>query len=82
MDLTPPSPVSLLPSVSRLAANPLFRVWRDDARGRLAAHRDAAAVRGHSHSHLYVIHHDIKSDNMLLSLSGDIKLSVYHELFS
>jgi len=40
-------------------------------------------VQGLQHLHKHgVIHRDIKSDNVLLSLSGDIKLSAYHELFS
>jgi p21-activated kinase 1 len=39
-------------------------------------------VQGLQHLHKHgVIHRDIKSDNVLLSLTGDIKLSSY-ELFS
>ncbi len=29
-----------------------------------------------------IIHHNVKSHNVLLSLTGDIKLSSYHELLS
>jgi p21-activated kinase 1 len=40
-------------------------------------------VQGLQHLHKHgVIHRDIKSDNVLLSLTGDIKLSAYNGLFS
>ena len=39
-------------------------------------------AKGLEHLHEYgIIHRDIKSDNVLLSLTGDIKLSTYHGLF-
>ena len=38
-------------------------------------------TQGLQHLHKHgVIHRDIKSDNVLLSLTGDIKLSSYHDL--
>jgi p21-activated kinase 1 len=50
--------------------------------GQIAAvSRETAQGLQHLHKH-GVIHRDIKSDNVLLSLTGDIKLSTYHELFS
>jgi p21-activated kinase 1 len=39
-------------------------------------------VQGLQHLHKHgVIHRNIKSDNVLLSLTGDIKLSTYHQCF-
>jgi p21-activated kinase 1 len=50
--------------------------------GQIAAvSRETAQGLQHLHKH-GVIHRDIKSDNVLLSLTGDIKLSTYHEFFS
>ena len=46
--------------------------------GQIAAvSRETAQGLQHLHRH-GVIHRDIKSDNVLLSLTGDIKLSTYH----
>ena len=48
--------------------------------GQIAAvSRETAQGLQHLHMH-GVIHRNIKSDNVLLSLSGDIKLSAYEEL--
>ena len=48
--------------------------------GQIAAvSRETAQGLQHLHKH-GVIHRDIKSGNVLLSLSGDVKLSAYHEL--
>ena len=48
--------------------------------GRIAAvSRETAQGLQHLHKH-GVIHRDIKSDNVLLSLTGDIKLSTFHEV--
>jgi p21-activated kinase 1 len=50
--------------------------------GQIAAvSRETAQGLQHLHKH-GVIHRDIKSDNVLLSLTGDIKLSTYYEFFS
>jgi p21-activated kinase 1 len=50
--------------------------------GQIAAvSRETAQGLQHLHKH-GVIHRDIKSDNVLLSLTGDIKLSTHHEFFS
>ena len=50
--------------------------------GQIAAvSRETAQGLQHLHKH-GVIHRDIKSDNVLLSLTGDIKLSTYPEFFS
>ena len=50
--------------------------------GQIAAvSREIAQGLQHLHMHC-VIHRDIKSDNVLLSLTGDIKLSMYHEFIS
>ena len=50
--------------------------------GQIAAvSREIAQGLRHLHMH-GVIHRDIKSDNVLLSLTGDIKLSMYHEFIS
>ena len=47
--------------------------------GQIAAvSRETTQGLQHLHKH-GVIHRDIKSDNVLLSLTGDIKLSTYHE---
>jgi p21-activated kinase 1 len=47
--------------------------------GQIAAvSRETAQGLQHLHRH-GVIHRNIKSDNVLLSLTGDIKLSMYHE---
>ena len=47
--------------------------------GQIAAvSREIAQGLQHLHKH-NVIHRDIKSSNVLLSLTGDIKLSMYHE---
>jgi serine/threonine protein kinase len=47
--------------------------------GQIAAvSRETAQGLQHLHKHS-VIHRDIKSDNVLLSLTGDIKLSTYHD---
>jgi p21-activated kinase 1 len=47
--------------------------------GQIAAvSRETAQGLQHLHKH-GVIHRDIKSANVLLSLAGDIKLSTYHE---
>jgi p21-activated kinase 1 len=46
--------------------------------GQLAvANRETAQALQHLHER-GVIHRDIKSDNVPLSLNGDIKLSTYH----
>jgi len=37
--------------------------------------RETAQGLQHLHEHVFFIHRDIRSDNVLLSLSGDIKLS-------
>src|SRR5712675_1039859 len=48
--------------------------------GQIAAvSRETAQGIQHLHEH-GVIHRDIKSDNILLSLTGDVKISSYHEL--
>jgi p21-activated kinase 1 len=50
--------------------------------GQIAAvSRETAQGLQHLHKH-GVIHRDIKSANVFLSLAGDIKLSAYHEFFS
>jgi p21-activated kinase 1 len=50
--------------------------------GQIAAvSRETAQGLQYLHTH-GVIHRDIKSSNVLLSLTGDIKLSTYHESFS
>ena len=50
--------------------------------GQIAAvSRETAQGLQHLHKH-GVIHRDIKSDNVLLSLTGDIKLSMYHDVLS
>ena len=50
--------------------------------GQIAAvSRETAQGLQHLHKH-GVIHRDIKSDNVLLSLTGDIKLSAYNGLLS
>ena len=50
--------------------------------GQIAAvSRETAQGLQHLHKH-GVIHRDIKSSHVLLSLSGDIKLSAYNELLS
>jgi serine/threonine protein kinase len=47
--------------------------------GQIAAvSRETAQGLQHLHEH-GVVHRDIKSDDVLLSLNGDIKLSTYHE---
>ena len=46
-----------------------------------AVSRETAQGLEHLHKH-GVIHRDIKSDNVLLSLTGDIKISTYHEFLS
>ena len=49
--------------------------------GQIAAVSRATA-QGLEHLHKHgVIHRDIKSDNVLLNLTGDIKISTYHEFF-
>ena len=48
--------------------------------GQIAAvSREIAQGLEHLHEH-GIIHRDMKSDNVLLSLTGDIKLSMYHGL--
>jgi p21-activated kinase 1 len=50
--------------------------------GQIAAvSRETAQGLQHLHKH-GVIHRDVKSHNMLLSLTGDIKLSTYHDVLS
>jgi len=50
--------------------------------GQIAAvSRETAQGLQHLHKH-GVIHRDIKSDNVLLSLTGDVKLSTYHDVLS
>jgi p21-activated kinase 1 len=50
--------------------------------GQIAAvSRETAQGLQHLHEH-GVIHRNIKSDNVLLSLTGDIKLSTYPEFLS
>ena len=50
--------------------------------GQIAAvSRETAQGLQHLHKH-GVMHRDIKSDKVLLSLTGDIKLSTYREFFS
>ena len=50
--------------------------------GQIAAvSRETAQGLQHLHKH-GVIHRDIKSENVLLSLTGGIKLSTYREFFS
>jgi p21-activated kinase 1 len=50
--------------------------------GQIAAvSRETAQGLQHLHKR-GVIHRDIKSENVLLSLTGDIKLSTYYEFFS
>jgi p21-activated kinase 1 len=50
--------------------------------GQIAAvSRETSQGLQHLHKH-GVIHRDIKSDNVLLSLTGDIKLSAYNGLLS
>ena len=50
--------------------------------GQIAAvSREIALGLQHLHKH-GVIHRDIKSSNVLLSLTGDVKLSTYHDLLS
>ena len=50
--------------------------------GQIAAvSRETAQGLQHLHKH-GVIHRDIKSDKVLLSLTGDIKLSMYHDVLS
>jgi p21-activated kinase 1 len=49
--------------------------------GQIAAvSRETAQGLQHLHKR-GVIHRDVKSDNVLLSLTGDIKLSTYHDVF-
>ena len=47
----------------------------------VAVSRETAQGLQHLHKH-GVIHRNIKSNNVLLSLSGDLKLSAYNELLS
>ena len=47
----------------------------------VAVSRETAQGLQHLHNH-GVIHRNIKSNNVLLSLSGDLKLSAYNELLS
>ena len=50
--------------------------------GQIAAvSREIALGLQHLHKH-GVIHRDIKSSNVLLSLTGDVKLSTYHDVLS
>jgi p21-activated kinase 1 len=50
--------------------------------GQIAAvSRETAQGLQHLHKH-GVIHCDIKSENVLLSLTDDIKLGTYYEFFS
>jgi p21-activated kinase 1 len=50
--------------------------------GQMAAvSKETAQGLQYLHKH-GVIHRDIKGDNVLLSLTGDIKLSTYHDVFS
>ena len=50
--------------------------------GQIAAvSRETAQGLQHLHKH-GVIHRDIKSDSVLLSLTGDVKLSTYHDVLS
>jgi p21-activated kinase 1 len=46
-----------------------------------AVSRETAQGLQHLHKH-GVIHRDIKSNNVLLSLTGDVKLSTYHDVLS
>ncbi len=43
--------------------------------------REIALGLQHLHKH-GVIHHDVKSGNVLLSVTGDVKLSTYHDVLS
>jgi p21-activated kinase 1 len=50
--------------------------------GQIAAvSREIALGLQHLHKH-GVIHRDIKSSNVLLSLTGDVKLSTYHDVLT
>ena len=46
-----------------------------------AVSKETAQGLQHLHKH-GIIHRDIKSDNVLLSLTGDVKLSTYHDVLT